>query len=454
MQFELTREYIDNLVEIIEKKDAEKAFELINGLHAADIASIYDEISLEKARFLYLLLDKETAADVLVELEDDDREKFLTSLPSKVIAKQFIEEMDSDDAADILADLPEEKKREVLSHIDDFEQAGDIVDLLNYDEDTAGGLMAKEYIAVNKDWDVTECIHEIRKQAEEVDEIYNVYVIDDDQKLLGVLSLKKLVISHAKKKVQNITSDEIVSVQTETSAEDVAYVMQKYDLVAIPVVDDIGRLVGKITWDDVVDFIKDEADKDYQMVSGLTEDVEAGDNIWPLTRARIPWLLIGLMGGILGAQVIGHYEDQIAKYAGLALFLPLIAAMGGNVGVQSSAIIVQGLANKTLGIESTGRKLMKELVVAIIAGIVCSSLIFLYNVIFSDTWALTITVSTALFAVIIFASLFGTFVPLALNRLKIDPALATGPFITTVNDIMGIFLYLMTGSIMFDIVKF
>ncbi|MBU0766009.1 MAG: magnesium transporter, partial [Bacteroidetes bacterium] len=288
--------------------------------------------------------------------------------------------------------------------------------------------------------------------AEDVDEIYNVYVVDDDGKLVGVLPLKNLVISHPKKKIANISTDEIKSANVDMPAEDVANAMHKYDLVAIPVVDHIGRLVGKITFDDIVDFIREEAEKDYQMISGITEDVEPSDNIWPLTRARIPWLLIGLVGGILGAQVIGHYEDDIAKFAGLALFLPLIAAMGGNVGVQSSAIIVQGLANKSLGIESTGRKLMKELAVAVIAGVVCSSLIFLYNLFFSDSWALTMTVSSALFSVILFASLFGTFVPLALHRFKIDPALATGPFITTVNDIMGIFIYLSIGSIMFDLI--
>jgi magnesium transporter len=451
MQFELTKEFIDELIDIIDRNDEVAAVKLISPLHPADIAEIYEHMNLEQAKYLYFLLDKEKAADVIAELEDDDREKFLEELPSEVIAKQFIEEMDSDDAADVLADLSDEKKFEVLSHIDDQEQAGDIVDLLNYDEDTAGGLMAKEFIAVNENFDVNSCIAEIRKQAEEIDEIYNIYVVDDFEKLKGVLSLKKLLISHSKKKIANIVMDDVISVKVDTPGEDVAIRMQKYDLIAIPVVDDIGRLVGKITVDDIVDFIKDEADKDYQMVSGIVQDVETTDKVWHITKARIPWLLIGLVGGILGAQVIGHYEGFIQKYAGLALFLPLIAAMGGNVGVQSSSIIVQGLANQSLGIESTGRKLLKELAVAIIAGIVCSSLILGYNLITSDSMQLTITVSVALFSVIIFASLFGTFVPLMLNRFKIDPALATGPFITTVNDIMGIFLYLIIGNIIFSL---
>jgi len=448
-QFELTREYIDNLRDVIERKDEAVALQLMEELHAADIAEIYKELNIDEARYLYLLLDKEVASDVLVELEEDERERFLKVLPSEVIAKQFIEVMDSDDAADVIGEMSEDKKQEVLSHIDDIEQAGDIADLLNYDENSAGGLMAKELIAVNENYNVNDCIAEIRKQGEDVDEIYNIYVIDDDGKLTGILPLKKLLISPSNSTISGITDTEVKYARTETPAEDVANAMNKYDLVAMPVVDDAGRLVGRITFDDVVDVIREEAEKDYQMASGISEDVEPTDKVWVLTRARIPWLLIGLVGGVFAALVMGYYEGDIKKYAGLAAFIPLIAAMAGNVGVQSSAIIVQALANRSLGIESSLKKLLKEFTIALIIGIIFAAIMFLYNYYTSDSFALTITVSIALFSVILFASLFGTFVPLALERLKIDPALATGPFITTINDITGLFIYLFIGRIIF-----
>lgn len=450
-KFEMTREFVDNLQEIINRKDDELAAKIINELHAADIAEIYDELSMDEAKYLFFLIDKDKASDVVAELEDDDRKRFLEALPAEVIARQFIDEMDSDDAADVLADLTEQKQEEVIASIENVEQAGDIVDLLNYDEDTAGGLMAKELIAVNQNWTVQTCIDEIRRQSEEVDEIYYVYVVDDDEKLIGALSLKKLVITPANVTIKSIAIEEVISVRDNEHDEEVAKIMRKYDLVALPVVDKIGRLLGRITIDDIVDVITDEAEKDYQMISGLTEDVESSDSVWMLTRARLPWLFIGLIGGIFGAQVIGIFENDLAVNASLAFFIPLIAAMGGNVGVQSSAIVVQGLAANSIDLDSTAKKILKEIMVASLNGLALSSLAFLYNYIFSNSFALTVTVSVALVIVIIFASVFGTLIPLLLNKFKIDPALATGPFITTVNDIMGLFIYLITSRIIFDI---
>ena len=361
MRFELTREYVEHLQAVIKQKDEKEALILMNDLHPADIAEIYDELSIDEAKFLYLLLDSEKAADVLVELDEDDRERFLEVLPGNVIAKQFIYNMDSDDAADIIAELPEEKQEEVLQNIEDLEHAGDIVDLLNYDEDTAGGLMAKELIAVNESLSLINCLKEIRKQAEEIGEIYYVYVVDDDNILKGTLSLKRLLLTQTDVNVGHIANTDIISVKTDTDSEEVANVMDKYNLVALPVVDSIGRLMGRITIDDVVDVIRDEAGKDYQMVSGITEDIESSDKIIVLTRARLPWLLIGLVGGICSALVISTHEGQLAEHAAMAFFIPMIAAMGGNVGVQSSSIIVQGLANDTIGMESTFTKLVKEL---------------------------------------------------------------------------------------------
>jgi magnesium transporter len=451
LNFELTKEYLDELREYIANQDEEGAFNMISDLHPADIAEIYNELNIEEARFIHIMLDGDKAADVLIELEEDDRERFLEVLPGDVIAKQFIDKLDSDDAADVLGELSEDKRDEVLSYVENLDQAGDIVDLLSYDENSAGGLMAKELISVNENWNLTTCLKEMRKQAADVNEIYYVYVVDDDNKLKGTLSLKKLLLTPSTAKIRDILNTDVISVKTDTPSEEVANVMDKYDLVALPVVDPLGRLVGRITIDDVVDVIREEAERDYQLISGITEDVEPTDNPLQLTRARIPWLLIGLLGGILGALVIGMYEEDLGIYPEMAFFIPLIAAMGGNVGIQSSSIIVQSLASNTLGVGGIGKKLLKELAVASLNGIILSTLIFVYNIFTNDSLALTLTVSAALFAVIIFASFFGTFVPLLLDRFKIDPALATGPFITTVNDIMGLFLYLMIGRTFYEI---
>jgi len=451
MSKELTREYLHDLREIIEVKDDVAALKMLEELHPADIAGIYDGLSLEEATYLYLLLDPEKASDVLVELEEDDREKFLKALPSEVIASQFIDHMDSDDAADVIGDLTEEKKQEVLLHIDDLEQAGDIVDLLSYHEDTAGGLMAKELIRVNENWGVTTCIREMRKQAEDLDEIYYIYVVSDENVLLGVLSLKALLLANASTKVKEIFDHEVRAVNTETPSEEVAQIMEKYDLIVLPVTDSIGRLMGRITIDDVVDVIRDEAERDYQLASGITQDVETTDSAMRLSRARLPWLIIGLLGGIVVAAVIGRFEEDIKINPEMAFFVPLIAAMAGNVGIQSSAIVVQGIASNSLGLESTSKKLFKELLVALVNGLILSGLLFLYNYFISDNLALTFTVSSSLFVVIVFAALFGTLIPLVLNRLKTDPALATGPFITTMNDIMGLFIYFLMGRILYDV---
>ena len=447
MQFELTREYIDQLKIIIDEKNEAEAIGLMKELHPADIAEIYDELNTEEAKFLYLLLDGDTAADVLAELEEDDRVRFLRILPLEVIARQFIGKMDSDDAADVIGGMSDEQQEEILSHIDDIEQAGDIVDLLHYDDDTAGGLMAKELVKVNENWTVLTCLRELSRQAEDIDEIYYVYVIDDDGILRGTISLKIMILSPTSAKISNIYQPDVMSVHTDEQDEDVARIMEKYDLVAIPVIDSIGRLMGRITIDDVVDVIRDEAEKDYQMASGLTEDVEANDSIWIQTRARLPWLLIGLAGGLVSAFVISRHEVDLGRNAAMAFFIPLITAMGGNVGVQSAAIIVQGLASNSLGFESTLSRLLRELMGAFVNGIICSGLVFMVNFLMvGHSYDLTISVSIALFSVIIFASLFGTLIPLTLYKMKIDPALATGPFVTTLNDIVGLFIYLAIAA--------
>ncbi len=452
MQFEFTKQFLDNIREIIDRKNTEDLKNILNDLHPADISEILEELELEEAKFLFLALPNDIAADVLTEMEDDDRDEFTASLSEEVLATRFIDFMDSDDAADVIGRLPEEKQQKVLSYIHDIEQAGDIVDLLNYDENTAGGLMAKELVIVNENWTVLTCLRELSRQAEDIDEIYYVYVVDDDNKLKGTLSLKRMILSPTSAKIINIYNPDVRSVNTDEEAEDVAHIMEKYDLVAIPVTDSIGRLVGRITIDDVVDVIREEAEKDYQLASGISQDIDISDSVWVQTRARLPWLIIGLFGGIVAAFIVSTHETQLGINPAMAFFMPLIAAMGGNVGVQSSAIIVQGLASNSLGIESTYRKLLKELGGSFLNASICSSLIFVINIMLYDSMALTVTVASALFIIIIFASLFGTFVPLLLNKFKIDPALATGPFITMVNDILGLFIYLSLGKIIFSMI--
>lgn len=449
VNFELTREYVDNLKGLIAAKNETALSEIIEGLHPADIAEIYEELSIDEAKFLYFLMDDDTAADVVTELEEDDRKRFLESLPSDVIAKRFIDNMDSDDAADILGELDNERQQEVLSHIDDVSTAGDIADLLAYDEDTAGGLMAKELIKVKENWGVPTCLRSMRRQAEEIDEVYYVYVVDNDGLLKGTLSLKRMLLSPVDVLVKDIYNSDVISVKVDVDAEDVSKIMDKYDLVALPVVDSIGRLVGRITIDDVVDVMREEAEKDYQLASGITEDVEASDSIWQHTRARIPWLLIGMLGGILGSRVVSGFVDVLDEHPQLAFFMGLIAAMGGNVGIQSSAIVVQSLASGSSSLDSTWKKLLKELGISLLNASLLTILIFSYNKFVGADTALTMTVSAAMFSVVVFANLFGTFVPLLLNRMKIDPAVATGPFVTTLNDIIGMFLYLTIGTAFF-----
>jgi magnesium transporter len=445
MKFDLTKDYLSELNALIDNKDSKSVLSFIEDCHPADIAEILDQLDFENASILFELLEDEIAADVLVELEDDLREKLLKIHSPKEIAEEFVDNLDSDDAADIISELPENKKQEVLSHIEDLEHASDIVDLLNYDEDTAGGLMAKELIQVNSNWSVMRCVKEMRKQAEDLDFVYTIYVVDDNNILLGTLSLKKLLLTDSKAVISEIMKEDIIKVDATLSQEEVAYTMNKYDLIVLPVVNDKGQLLGRITGDDVMDVMKEEAEKDYQMASGISEDVESSDSVWEITRARLPWLLIGMVGGLFGAKVIGIFD--IEKNYEMAFFIPLIAAMGGNVGVQSAAIVVQSLASGTTTLGNISQRLIKELGVALVNGIICSTIILCSSYLLGYGFDLSLTVSIALLSVIIFAALFGTFIPLTLNKYKIDPALATGPFITTVNDVLGLFIYFLIGQL-------
>lgn len=443
---ELTKEYIENLKNIIANKDDAKIKEILHELYPADIAELYQELDLQEAIYLYLLMDDEKAADVLMELDEEDRHKLLKELPNELIAKRFVDNMETDDAVDLMRELDEDTQEEILSHIEDVEQAGDIVDLLKYDEDTAGGLMGTEMIVVNENWSMPRCIDEMRKQAEDMDEIYYVYVVDDDERLRGVLQLQKLITNPSVSKIKHVMKKDPISVRDSDSIEEVTETIEKYDLVALPVIDSIGRLIGRITIDDVMDEVREQHERDYQLASGISQDVETSDNVFTQTAARLPWLLIGMIGGIGNSLILGNFESSFALNPKMALFIPLIGGTGGNVGIQSSAIVVQGLANNSLKEGNIVPQIMKESVVSLINASIISLVVFIYNFFMLGDRAITASVSLSLFAVVMFASIFGTLVPMTLDKLKIDPALATGPFITITNDIIGMMIYMFITS--------
>lgn len=437
------------LREQIEAQNSEAILQFVaDELYAADIAEMSYELTLEELSYLLNLLDRNMSVDILKDIDPGIREKLLDEYEPVDIAHQFVDYMDSDDAVDLLNQLSIEVRDSVISLMTDQVASRNIVSLLHYKEDVAGGLMAKEFIKVNINWTVSECTDEIREQAENVEKVYTTYVVDDNEKLVGIVSLKSIILSNARTKVEKIYTEDVLSVNTHTPAEEVAQMMRKYDLIVLPVVDTLGRLIGRITIDDVVDFMKEEADKDYQLLSGLAEDVEITDKVWVLSRARLPWLLIGLLGGIASSRVIGLYEGELSLFPQMAFFMPLVAAMGGNAGVQSSAIVVQGLANNTLGSNNILPKLGKEFTVAFLNGLICSILILTYNLILGNSEGLSYTVSIALLAAIVSASLLGIIVPLLLDKFQIDPALATGPFITTTNDLLGLGIYFGTGALL------
>lgn len=440
MEFKISDEFIHEIESLIASKNEREILSKLEDIHFADIAELMNELKGADAGYLFKLLDSEVSSEILLELDDEVREKILNNLSAKEIAEE-LDEMDTDDAVDIIAELPQEMKDEVISELEDFEHAKDIVELLRYDEDTAGGLMAKEYIQVNENWNVLTCIQEIRKQAENVSRVHSIYVVDDEDRLKGRLSLKDLITSSTTTQVKNIFIPKVDYVKVDTEDVEVARIMQKYDLEAIPVVDETGRLVGRITIDDIVDVIKEEADRDYQLAAGISHDVEADDSIWELTKARLPWLLLALGGSFIAVNISGSFSDAMEKYATLFFFTPLVAAMAGNVGVQSSAIIVQGLANNTLS-GSLLKRLLKEMLLAFFNSSILAVLLLLgTHFIMGTSYEISSTIVLALVTVMILASLIGTFVPIMLHRYGIDPAIATGPFITTSNDIFGLLIY-------------
>ncbi|WP_438426422.1 magnesium transporter [Aquimarina macrocephali] len=441
MQFKVSNELIEQVRHLIREEGDTRLREMLSEIHFADVAEIISELGLSEATYLIKLLDSEKTSEALMELEEDFRERILENLSAKEIAEE-LEEMATDDAADIVAELPDDRAEKVIAEIEDEKRAEDIKELLTYDEDTAGGLMAKELVMVKETWTVAGCVREMRRQAENVTRVHSIYVVDKDEKLKGRLSLKDLLTASAKTHISEVYIPKVDSVDVDTEGEEVARIMQKYDLEAIPVVDKENVLVGRVTIDDIVDFIKDEAEKDYQLAAGISQDVEADDNVWELTRARLPWLILGLFGGLGSVFIMQGFEGVMTnpRIRDLFFYTPLIAAMAGNVGVQSSAIIVQGLANNVVK-GSLLNRLLKEVSLSLINGSVLALLIIVFGFIMSYELSFSLTIAIALMSVIIVAALIGTFVPIILDKRGIDPAIATGPFITTSNDIFGIFLF-------------
>lgn len=448
MEAVITKEYITEIKELIGNDKSDHVSALIEPLRDEDIAEVLDLVNMEEAKYVYRLLDEEISAEVLLHIDEETRERFLKALSSKEIAEKIIDNIDSDDAADVIGELDEGKQAEVISYIEDKEVAEQIVELMSYDKDSAGGIMAKEMVVVNVNWSIAYSIRSMKRQADEVENIFSVYVVDDEQHLLGTLSLRKLLFSatSSREKIDSIFErEELITVHPEAKADDAVAKMQKYDLAVLPVVLD-EKLIGRITFDDAMTVMQEEAEKDYQMISGLTEEVESSDSVWTHTRARLPWLLVGMLGGLASAQVIGLFD--IESNAKMAIFIPLVMAMGGNVGVQSSSIIVQGLANGSMKDLSIVKSLLKELGVGLVNGIICSVLVLGVCILFGIGTDLALVVAVSLFTVIIMSAMFGTLIPLSLNRFKIDPAVATGPFITTTNDIFGIFVYFIIGQML------
>ena len=439
--FELSKEIIQEISNLISNKKNKEIKKLVDGIHYADLAEIINELESIQRIYLIKIIDSDKTSDVLTEVDEDVREEILKTLSEKEIAGE-IKELDSDDAVDILSELSDEKQEKVISLIKDESITENIRELLNYDEDSAGGLMAKELISVNENWSVLKCLREIRKQAKDIKRVHSIYVLNKKKILIGRLSLKDLITSPSKSKIQEIYIPKVDYVHVNDSADEVAKLMSKYDLEAIPVVGDNNELLGRITIDDIVDFIKDEAEEDYLLAAGISNDVEADDSIFELTKARLPWLILGLFGGLGSVFILESFENIMASKELRALFFytPLIAAMAGNVGVQSSAIVVQGLANDVIK-GSLISRLIKEVSLTILNGLILSIIIILFGLIINQSLEMSITISVSMIFVIIVAALIGTSVPILLDKFGIDPAIATGPFITTGNDVIGILLF-------------
>ncbi|MCH7402067.1 magnesium transporter [Belliella kenyensis] len=439
--FELSKEYLESLREAIEMAENDFIKQSLEGVNEADIAALLDELNMQEALYVLRLLDAEVAADILIELDEDSLTKVIYEMEASELAA-YIDQMDSDDAVDILNLLTVREREDVISNLQEKEKSAHILDLLRYDEDSAGGLMAKEFIKANKNWNVVQTIDEIRRQAEKVEKIYSIYVVDNKQHLLGRVSLKKIILAASDTKIADIYEPELISVQAHQDEEEVAEIMRKYDLESIPVVNSKNKLVGRITVDDILDVIHEQSEEDIQAMTGISSDVEESDSIFRISKARLPWLLVGVIGGLMGARIIDFFEDGLSKELALASFIPLVAATGGNVGIQSSSLVVQSLASKSVFDDTPWQRFVKGFLIALLNGLVLGTFVFLVvKFIYGHEAKFGLTIGLAMFCVVLLASFMGTVTPLVLNRFGVNPAIASGPFITTANDLIGLAVY-------------
>lgn len=448
-QYELTKEFFEAFSAAVEARNDDFIRQNLSEMRHADISSLLEEFNAEDSKYVLKLLPNDISAAIINDLDEYIRREFMEIFTSEEIAA-YLDELETDNGADILNELPVKKREEVIAHLANIEKANHILELLRYEENCAGGLMAKELVKANLNWTVIQCIEEIRRQAENVEKIYSVYVVDEYEKLIGRVSLKSLLLCNTKAKVKDIYDPDVVSVQTYMEEEEVASIMQKYDLEVIPVVNVQGKLVGRITIDDIIDVITELAEQERQLMAGISEDVEEDDNIWILTRARLPWLVIGLIGGMVGAKLIGVFEEDLSQVTAIAFFIPLIMATGGNVGIQSSALVVQGLANHFFMKESLWQRIGKVLMVAVLNGLVLATMVYLY-IYFTNDVKLALVVGLALLIVVVLASVLGTLIPILLDKLGFNPALASGPFITTTNDLLGLTIYFTSFHLLYKL---
>lgn len=444
----------------LEEDNLEAAVKLILDLHPADIARLVTGLGREQALAMILQLPTIQGANVLAELDELFCADVLSEISTDRITK-LLNELESDDAVDVLGNLDDTVRQRVLRVLEDREA---VQDLLQYDEETAGGIMAVEVVAVLADWTVDQATEEVRRMAEESQNMYVVFVTNHSKTLQGFVTIRRLLLSPSHALISDIMRTDIRSVTTDVDQEEVVLIMERYNLVSLAVVDDSQHLVGHVTFDDAIDVIREEAEEDYQRLSGITGDADPTDSILRITRGRLPWLSLGMLGAIFAGSVIGVYEENIQRASVLAAFIPVVMAMAGNAGIQSSAIIVQGLASGEVWSANMLRRIGKEITVAVTNGLALATImvvgVWILFEWMAGNWTslmiqapeplrLSITAGLSVFLVIIIAAVIGTTVPLVLDRLGIDPALATGPFITTSNDIIGLLVFFVLAAIFY-----
>jgi len=435
---------VDDVTVLIANGQRGMVLNLVADLYPADIALVLRHLPFEEARRMFRWLPAELAGDTVAELDDTFRASLLEGLPQPNLT-ELLDALDTDDAADVLADLPEEVALDLLPTLEDTD---DLTELLDYGEETAGGLMAREFVSIRPEWTFAEATEQVRRSSEEVDEMYTAYVTEEDGTLVGLLSLKQLLLSPADALVRDVMDAEFISVTTDVDQEEVGRIVQRYDLVSLPVLDNAGHLMGRITIDDVVDVIRDEAEEDIQIMSGLTGDEGTSDTIFRISRGRLPWLVIGLIGSGLSGSVITSFEGALQQAVVLATFIPIVTAMGGNAAVQSAAIAVQGLSSGELWVDDIFKRVGKEIAVAMVNGAVVAALLCTAVAVFDlgDPGLLVATLGLTMLTISVMATTNGALIPFILTRFGVDPASAMGPFVTTLNDILGLTVYFLIAS--------